>query len=78
MPISDLFIAKRIGSEKIKWKLFDAYKLNVGYNITVNENGMIDMDDNDELKVIGAKFSSVRRQNLKGVIATCGLVVKFI
>lgn len=79
MPISDLFIAKRSQTEQKQWKLFDAYKLNFGYNIEITENGMIEsMKYEDKLSVIGAKFSSVRRQNLKGVNVTCGLVVFYL
>lgn len=76
MPISDLFIAKRTQNEILQWKLFDVYKLNYGYDIEITENGMIEtVGDNDDLNVIGANFSSARRQNLKGVNITCGLVV---
>lgn len=79
MPISDLFIAKQSQMEKIQWKLFDAYKLNYGYDIEITENGMIgSMENCDKLRVIDAKFSSVRRQNLMGVNVTCGLVVFYL
>lgn len=70
MPISDLFIAKQIQNETIiRWKLFDAYKLNYGYDIEIQENGIIiETNSPDELTIIGANFSSARRQNLKGTI----------
>lgn len=76
MPISDLFIAKRIQRDEIQYQLYDAFKLNNGYDIEVIENGMITaLDSCDELQVIKANFSAARRQNLKGVIVNCGLVV---
>lgn len=77
MPISDLFIAKRHKTyNTTQWKLFDAYKLNHGYQIEITENGIIEAVNNiDGLKVSKANFSSTRRKNLKGVNITCGLVV---
>lgn len=76
MPISDLFIAKRCQNDTNEWKLFDAYKLNVGYDIEITENGIIEsMQVTDRLKVSEANFSATRRQNLKGVNITCGLMV---
>lgn len=76
MPISDLFIAKRYQNDTIEWKLFDAYKLNDGYDIEIIENGIMEsMIITDELKVSGANFDAKRRQNLKGVNITCGLMV---
>lgn len=77
MPISDLVIAKRVEADR-NWKLFDAYKLNLGYDIEINENGIIAAMENDELQVIGADYSSSRRKNLKAVRVNCGLVVKLI
>lgn len=74
MPISDIFIAKRIQTESAQWQLFDAYKINHGYDIIISSNGMIVSID-DELTVTGADFSPARRQNLKGAIVNCGLVV---
>lgn len=53
----------------MQWKLFDAYKINYGYVIEIGENGMIiETNSTNNLSVIGANFSSVRRQNLKGAI----------
>lgn len=53
----------------IHWKLFDAYKINYGYEVEIGENGMIiEMNSTNEINVLGANFSSVRRQNLKGAI----------
>lgn len=76
MPISDLFIAKK--TSETEWKLFDAYKLNHGYEIEISENGMIvEIADVDEFKVVGANFSTARRQNLNGVNVTCGLVIAY-
>lgn len=62
----------------MQWKLFDAYKVNYGYDIEIKENGMI-METNSatELTVIGANFSSVRRQNLQGAIV-CSIFHKQI
>lgn len=79
MPISDLFIAKRIQNSTVQWKLFDAYKFNRGYNVEITENGRIETmgGEDDEWHVVGANFSTARRQNLKGINVTCGLVVKF-
>lgn len=78
MPISDLFIAKRSSNDQwLHWQLFDAYKLNYGYNIVVSSNGFI-TTKNDSLEVIDANFSSTRRQNLNGVNVTCGLMVNDI
>lgn len=78
MPISDLFIAKRSSNDQwLQWQLFDAYKLNYGYNIVVSSNGFI-TTKNDSLEVIDANFSSTRRQNLNGVNVTCGLMVNDI
>lgn len=76
MPISELFITKRIHNDSAQWKLFDAYKLNREYDIQITENGMIEQW-NDGLHVVGADFSTARRQNLNGVNVTCGLVVIF-
>lgn len=77
MPISELFIAKRMPNDEIiEWTLFDAYKLNYGYNIEISENGAILQFQND-LRVIAANFSTARRQNLKGVNVTCGLVIAY-
>lgn len=76
MPISEMFIVKRFQDNTTQWKLFDAYKLNHGYDIEISENGIIEaIEDTNELKVSGANFSSARRQNLQGVNVTCGLVV---
>lgn len=76
MPISDFFIAKRYQNDTNEWKLFDAYKLNDGYDIEITENGIIEsMIITDGLKVSGANFAAARRQNLKGVNITCGLMV---
>lgn len=78
MPISDLFIARRMQSDIIEWTLFDAFKLNYGYGIEISENGMIvKIANDDELKVVGANFSTARRQNLNGVNVTCGLVIAY-
>lgn len=77
MPISELFVAKRMQNEITEWTLFDAYKLNYGYNIDIVENGMISqLGNEDDLKVIGANFSTARRQNLNGAKVSCGLVVE--
>lgn len=78
MPISELFIAKRMQDDIIQWVLFDAFKLNYGYNIDISQNGIIlhNSNDDDDWQVIGANFSTARRQDLKGVNVTCGLVVK--
>ena len=74
--MSDLFIARRYQNDSMKWQLFDAYKLNDGYDIEITENGLIEaITHSDDLIVTGANFSSTRRQNLKGVNITCGLVV---
>lgn len=69
MPISDLFIVRRIQNDIIvKWKLFDAYKINYGFHTEIGENGiMIRNNSVNESNIIGANFSSTRRQNLKGV-----------
>lgn len=76
MPMSDVFIATRYQNDSIKWQLFDAYKLNDAYDIEMTENGVIEaITNSDDLIVTGANFSSTRRQNLKGVNITCGLVV---
>lgn len=69
LPMSDLFIAKRIQEDSVmQWKLFDAYKVNKGYDIEIGENGIIATNSANELNIIGANFSSMRRQNLKGAI----------
>lgn len=76
LPVSDLFIAKRMQSENdtLRWKLFDAYKVNYGYGIECKANGMIIAASSaDEMHVIGANFSSARRQNLKGAIV-CSMI----
>lgn len=78
MPISDIFIAKRVQSEIMQWQLFDVYKINHEYDIEIGKNGMILALNDDQLKVVGANFSSARRQNLKGTIVNCGLVVNII
>lgn len=76
MPNSDIFIAKRIQCDSMIWQLFDAYKFNHGYDIEISPNGMIhNIDSNDSFNLVDANFSSARRQNLKGAIVTCGLVV---
>lgn len=77
MPVSDLVIAKRTQSNQLQWKLFDAFKFNLGYDIEINENGMIQAMENGSLTFSGTNFSPMRRQNLKGVNVNCGLVVKF-
>ncbi|XP_031622981.1 uncharacterized protein LOC116340566 [Contarinia nasturtii] len=77
MPISDVFIIKRHQNDKIQWKMFDAYKLNYGYDSEVMENGyVIEFGPaNEDLMIVEMNFSSARRQNLKGVNVTCGLVI---
>ncbi|XP_055300052.1 glutamate receptor ionotropic, kainate 2-like [Sitodiplosis mosellana] len=79
MPISDLFIAQRYhNNDTIQWKLFDAYKLNYGYDIEITENGVIEAITNmNGLIVSAANFSYTRRQNLKGINITCGLVMEY-
>lgn len=74
LPRSDVFIAKRVKSEPMQWQLFDAYKLNYGYDIEISLNGMI-VIVNDEPTVVEANFSPARRRNLKGIPINCGLVV---
>lgn len=65
-----MFIAKRIQNDsRVRWKLFDAYKINYGYDTEIGENGIIiGTNSSNELSVVGANFSSMRRQNLKGAI----------
>lgn len=77
LPTSDLFIARHYQNDTIHWNLFDAYKLNYGYDIEITENGVIEAaaNANDLMVVSGADFSSARRRNLNGVNITCGLVV---
>lgn len=68
-----------------QWKLFDAYKVNYNYDIEIEENGsIIDMNSTNGLSIVGANFSSVRRQNLKGAIvwyflyATKNMVIQIL
>lgn len=70
LPISDVFIAKQYYNDGLmQWKLFDVHKINYGYDIEIVENGMIIATASaNELGVVGANFSSSRRQNLKGAI----------
>lgn len=84
MPISDVFIAKRIQCETIQWILFDAYKFKFGYDINIIEHGLIQEKKTDNntcdsinLKVHG-DFSLRRRSNLNGIVLTCGLVVSVL
>lgn len=78
LPISDVFIAKRVQGDFLQWKLFDAYKINYGYDIEIGGNGMIiETNSTNELSVVGANFSSKRRQNLKGAIV-CKYVLYFV
>lgn len=62
----------------MQWKLFDAYKINYDYNIEIEENGsIIETNSTNELSVVGANFSSVRRQNLKGAIVWYFLIYTY-
>lgn len=57
------------------WLLFDAYKIDYGYEIEIFQNGMIYTNENNTLELSGANFLAKRRMNLKGIHIPCGLVV---
>lgn len=78
LPISEVFIAKRIKFDPSEWILFDAYRLNKGLNMEINENGFISSSKYGQSLEIEANFLSSRRHNLKGVQVNCGLVVGLI
>lgn len=81
MPISDVFIAKRIQCQTIQWVLFDAYKFNFDHDINIIERGLIqekktDNETCDSINLnVNGDFSSRRRCDLKGIVINCGLVV---
>lgn len=75
LPISDVFIAKRTQLESSDWFLYDAFKLNRGYDVEFTERGFITESEVDGKMEVKGNFSSSRRHNLKGVAVNCGLVV---
>lgn len=77
-PLSDLFIAKQTQLDPIQWAIFDAYKVDYGYEMEVSQNGIIEASENNALTFNGANFFAKRRKNLKGIHIPCGLVVIII
>lgn len=77
LPLSDVFIAKRIAQMSMQWILFDAYKVDYGHDMIISSNGFVETTKNDTLSVSGSNFFAKRRKNLNGISLPCGLVIAY-
>lgn len=72
LPISDVFIAKRIEHE---WVFFDLYKIDNNFDTIITLNGLIELNQNNSMNLIEANYLAIRRKDLHGLSIPCGLVV---